>query len=253
MLRRDFLIQSAACSAGFSALASAKLMGAEPSPLRVMFYGGSLPSVRSELEKRVKLQVLVAGQDPKKQGNAEDNVIGLEQLKEADLWIGSANKRNFPGPAQLSHFQDYLAAGKPFVGYRAASHIFQNWLEVDQTVWGAKYGGHHLLNKDPELIVELAPKAAEHPILKDLKPPAPRSGSYYYRELAGDVQVLLFSGLQGDMQPHTWTRIVKGSGNRVFYTRYDAKQIAENEVCREIFLRGIVWAVGGSWDKFQKA
>lgn len=107
MLRRDFLIHSVVCSAETSALATATLMGAELSPLRVMFCGGSLPSVTSELEKRVKLQVLVAGQDPKKQGNAEDNFFGLEQLKEADLWIGSDNKRNFPSPDQLSHFQDY--------------------------------------------------------------------------------------------------------------------------------------------------
>lgn len=163
MLRREFLKQSVACSAAISAFATASLIGAEPSPLQVMFYGGSLPSVRSELEKRVKLQVLVAGQDPKKQGSVEDNVVGLEQLKEADLWIGSANKRNFPSAAQLDHFQSYLVAGKPFVGYRAASHIFQNWLEVDQKVWGAKYGGHHLLNKDSELIVELAPQSCGAP------------------------------------------------------------------------------------------
>jgi hypothetical protein len=50
MLRRDFLIHSVVCSAGISALATATLMGGEPSPLRVMFYGGSLPSVTSELE-----------------------------------------------------------------------------------------------------------------------------------------------------------------------------------------------------------
>ncbi len=256
LLRRQFLQRSLAVScaalAGSTLQAEEKTVADATSPLTVLYYGGELPSVQTELSKRVKLVALKAGQDPKKKGDDEDNVVGLEQLKNADLWIGSANKRNFPSKAQLQHFHDYLEAGMPFVGYRAASHIFQNFLEVDQLVWGAKYGGHHLLNKDPELIVEYAENAKEHPILKGLTPPAPSSGSYCYRDRADDVQVLLFSGLKDDMQPHTWTRTITKTGNRVFYTRYDAKQIASNEVCREIFLRGIAWAVGGDFSKFQK-
>lgn len=120
-------------------------------------------------------------------------------------------------------------------------------------MWGAKYGNHHLMHKDSELIVEYGDKAKDHPILKGVTAPAPSSGSYYYRDLADDVQVLLYSGLKGDMQPHTWTRMIKKTGNRVFYTRYDSKQIAESAICREIFLRGITWALGGDLSKFEKA
>lgn len=254
LLRREFLKQSLAASCAAIASASVASAARAAKPLAVMFYGGSMPSVQADLEKKVKLVVFKAGQDPKKnQGVMEDNVIGLEQLKETDLWIGSGNKRNYPSQTQLQHFRDYLEAGRPFVGYRAASHIFQNFLEVDQLVWGAKYGSHHLMHKDPELIVEYGENAKDHPILAGVTPPAPRSGSYYYRNLADDVQVLLYSGLKGDMQPHTWTRTIKKTGNRVFYTRYDSKQIASSEVCREIFLRGITWALGGDLSKFEKA
>jgi type 1 glutamine amidotransferase len=49
--------------------------------------------------------------------------------------------------------------------------------------------------------------------------------------------------LAGDMMPHTWTREIAKTKNRVFYTRYDAKEFATNETCREIFLRGIAWAI----------
>ena len=114
---------------------------------------------------------------------------------------------------------------------------------VDQAVFGAKYGYHHLMHKDPELIVEPTDGAVEHPILKGIDPPRPASGSYNYTELSPDVTVLLYSGLKGDMMPHTWVREIKATGNRVFYTRYDAKQIGREAKVREIFIRGIVWAL----------
>jgi type 1 glutamine amidotransferase len=134
-------------------------------------------------------------------------------------------------------------AGQPIVGYRAASHVFQNWLEADREVFGFKYGGHHLLNKEKELVVKLADGATEHPILKGLKPPAPASGSYKYTDPAEGVRVLLRSGMKEDFQPHTWVRENPKTKGRVFYTRYDAKQIASEDVVREIFIRGLLWAL----------
>jgi hypothetical protein len=188
--RRDFL------ATGAAAFAAANLVGHElfaasndPLPLKLLFFGGDLPEVRSDLETKYVLDVRRGGQVPNKQ--QEDNVQGLEHLQDADLWIGSANKRTFPSDEQLGYFKKYLAAGKPFVGYRAASHVFQNWLEVDKAVFGAKYGYHHLLNKDPELVVKPTEGALEHPILKGIDPPRPTSGSYNYTELSPDVTVLL--------------------------------------------------------------
>jgi hypothetical protein len=210
-------------------------------PLKILLFGGDLPAVRKDLEKRYRLEVLTAGQIQGKSG--EDNVAGLEQLDEADVWIGSIHKRTFPSEKQLEHVRKFLAAGKPFVGYRAASHAFQNWLEADKAIWGAKYGGHHLLEKDPELVIVPADGAMQHPIFKGLEIPRPGSGSYFYTELEPDVQVLLRSGLPGDMMPHTWTRQPAKTGNRIFYTRYDAKELGENEIVRTIFLRGLAWVL----------
>lgn len=247
--RRTFL-ESAALGAA-AVLSSKTLLAAEEAKensakkkqsLRILFFGGELPLVEKELKEKYEIESLRGGQV---QDKKEDNVTGLEQLATADLWIGSVSKRTFPSDVQLKHFQDYLAAGKPFVGYRAASHVFQNWLQVDKKVFGAKYGGHHLLSKDPELVISYAEGAQDHAILKGLDPPRPASGSYHYTEVAPDVQVLLNSGLEGDMMPHTWVRTIEKTGNRVFYTRYDAKELAENAVVREIFLRGIAWAAGG--------
>ena len=63
LLRRDFLHNSAAACAGLAAssLLAGRLVAADapakaaPRPLRAMFYGGALPTVLADLEKRVKL------------------------------------------------------------------------------------------------------------------------------------------------------------------------------------------------------
>lgn len=248
--RRSFLFAS-----GAAALGSLDLRAAEPVPLTLLLFGGDLAEVRKDLDKEYAVKVLTGGQKPRRDGEKadEDNVVGLEQLATADIWVGSAAKRTFPSEAQLGHFKTFLDAGKPFVGYRAASHVFQNWLAVDQEVFGAKYGGHHLLNKDPELTIEPTRGALGHPILKGLEPPRPASGSYKYTELAADVTVLLTSGLERDRMPHTWVRENARTKGRVFYTRYDAKELATNAVCRQIFLRGLTWALGGSLEKHRKA
>jgi type 1 glutamine amidotransferase len=238
--RRTFF---SACAATAACLAGQRLLAGDDKrpPLKILLFGGDLPAVRKDLEKKYELEVFTAGQIEGKSG--EDNVAGLEQLEKADVWIGSIHKRTFPSEKQLEFVRKFLAAGKPFVGYRAASHAFQNWLEADKAIWGAKYGGHHLLEKDPVMVIEPAEGAKEHPIFKGLEIPRPSSGSYFYTELEPDVQVLLRSGIPGDMMPHTWTRQIAKTGNRVFYTRYDAKELGENATVREIFLRGLAWAL----------
>ncbi len=69
-------------------------------------------------------------------------------------------------------------------------------------------------------------------------------GGLTYTEVADDVTLLLKSGLPGDMMPHTWVRENAKTKGRVFYTRYDAKELGSNETCRAIFLRGIEWVLG---------
>jgi len=255
MDRRSFLAASGAAALGALGLPSL-LRGAEPVPLAVLFFGGNLPDVRRALEKEYLVKALRAGVKPQPKGekaDTEDNVTGLEQLAEVDVWVGSAAKRTFPSEEQLGHFKKFLAAGKPFVGYRAASHVFQNWLVVDQEVFGAKYGGHHLLGKEKELTIEPARGAADHPILKGIEPLPPLSGSYSYTELAQDVTVLLYAGLPGNRMPHTWVRENARTRGRAFYTRYDAKELASNETCRRIFLPGLAWALGGDLTRQRKA
>lgn len=240
--RREFLRCAgagvAAVASGGALSAAAERAGDAKPKLSALFFGGELKEVRAELEKRYDLTAYVGGMV-----KGSKAVAGLEQLETCDLWIGSIDKRTEPSVEQLGHFKKFHARGGAFAGYRAASHVFQNYLEADKAVWGAKYGGHHLLEKDPVLVIGLVEGAGEHAILKGLKPPRPASGSYVYTELADDVKLLLRSGLDGDMMPHTWTRENAATKGRAFYTRYDAKELATNETCREIFLRGVAWAL----------
>jgi len=239
--RRDFLHTSAVLAA---ATATSPLILAEEksTSLAVMFFGAELPEVKKDLAATYDLKAVSAGVKKDAKPKA-DNIAGLEQLDKCDLWIGSVAKRTYPSDEQLAQVKKHLAAGKPFVGYRAASHVFENWLRADQAIFGAKYGGHHLLEKDPVMVIEVAKGQAEHAILKGVEVPRPSSGSYVYTDISPDVTVLLYSGIKGDMMPHTWVRENKETKGRVFYTRYDAKELAMNEVVRKLFLRGIAWAL----------
>lgn len=234
MHRREFLSASALLLAGAA-------RAAERAPLKVLTFGMTLGPVLADLEKDYRVKVLVA--DAVK-GSKTGEVKGLEQLADADVWVGAVTKRTFPSDEQLAHVKKFLADGKPFVGLRAAHHSLtpKGW-RIDREVFGVDYGGHHLLNKDPVLKIEMAKGAGDHPILKGLTPPAPRSGSYHHKVIADDVKVLLYAGLPGDMQPHTWTRENAKTKGRAFYTRYDRKQIEKDETCRAIFVRGLLWAL----------
>jgi type 1 glutamine amidotransferase len=213
---------------------------AEPATLRILFYGSAVPAVVDDLKKIYRIEVMVAGAKANKD---KAEATGLEQLDKTDLFIGTTQKRTMPSKAQLAHVRKYFEAGKPFVGFRQASHMFQNWLESDKYIVGAKYGGHHLQNKEPMLKLEIAKGQENHPTIKGLKLPHPSSGSYFYSELDKDVTLLISCGLPGDMQPHTWVRENAKTKNRVFYTRYDAEELTKEPVVREIFLRGIAWAL----------
>src|SRR5262245_26860964 len=134
--RRRFLVESASLAVGL-ALDPVLLADTAKAPrlLTILLFGGALPEVRKDMEKRARVKFLTAGVVKGKKGDAPDNIEGLEQLKNADLFIGSIQKRVFPSKEQLGHFHAFHAAGKPVAGYRGCSHVFQNWLAVDREVF----------------------------------------------------------------------------------------------------------------------
>jgi type 1 glutamine amidotransferase len=165
-------------------------------------------------------------------------MTGIEHLKDADVLLNNLY-RTEPTADQLDAFKSFFSSKRGLVGLRKASHSFQNWLESDQIVLGAKYGGHFLLNRKDH-VMEIHEKAKHRHLLGDLKPFLPGGGLYGYTKLAPDVEVLLSGGQPGNMMPQSWVRI--SDAGRVFYTRYDPDDLKKDEACRQMVARALFWA-----------
>src|SRR5437868_6850688 len=64
-----------------------------------------------------------------------DNLPGLEALPTSDLMIVFTRRVKLP-PAHLDLIHKYIAAGRPVIGIRTASHAFENYLEFDREILG---------------------------------------------------------------------------------------------------------------------
>src|SRR5207247_6392577 len=88
----------------------------------------SLPQLGKILAKHHGFKCTVLFAIDKKDGtinpNQNDNIPGLEALKTADLMVVFLRFRNLPDE-QMKHIDEYVAAGKPIVGMRTATHAFQ--------------------------------------------------------------------------------------------------------------------------------
>src|SRR5256885_6567922 len=59
---------------------------------------------------------------------ATNDIPGIETLDRGDLAIIFARRLTLPDD-QLAHVKKFVAARKPVIGLRTASHAFQNWTE----------------------------------------------------------------------------------------------------------------------------
>src|SRR5687768_18365414 len=70
----------------------------------------TMPLLAKELEKNYDMRTVVLKSHPDQ--NAEENIPGLEALKDADLAVFFLRWRRLPED-QLKHIDDYLNSGKP--------------------------------------------------------------------------------------------------------------------------------------------
>jgi nicotinamidase-related amidase/type 1 glutamine amidotransferase len=180
---------------------------------------------------------------------------GLEVLDEADLLLVSARRR-VPPKAQLDAIRRYLAAGKPLVGIRTASHAFAlrqgqklpegagDWPAFDREVLGCNYALHH--DNKLKTTVRVAPGAEKDPILAGVKAEFPSAGSLYRsRPLVEGATPLLMGQVEGVAQaePVAWTR-TRPDGGRVFYTSLGHPGDFKEESFTALLRNGILWAAG---------
>ena len=187
-------------------------------------------------------------------GDPEDRnrIPGLEVLKEADVVLISVRRRVLP-PEDMKLLRDFVAAGKPMIGIRTASHAFNlnkqsppeglaDWPEFDQEVWGGNYNKHH--QNDLKSTVTVAPDV-KHPILNGIPSETKFvvDGSLYaVSPLAPGTLPLMYGEVDGqEPEPVVWTHI-RENGGRSFYTSMGYHTDFASPIFRRMFLQGILWA-----------
>ena len=181
----------------------------------------------------------------------------VEALRDADMLLVSVRRRT-PPVAELDAVRAFLAAGKPLIGIRTASHAFALmpkavladpklavWPEFDAAVLGGHYTGHH--GKD-KVAVTFAPGAEAHPILAGIAAGAlaGNGGMYKNTPLEKAATPLLTGTIpEQPSEPVAWTHLQGPKQGRVFYTSLGHPDDFQNPAFRRLLLNGITWALGG--------
>jgi type 1 glutamine amidotransferase len=178
-----------------------------------------------------------------------------EAVRGADLVLVSVRRRT-PPKEQLDALREHVAAGKPLVAVRTASHAFAlrgakppaeglaTWPEFDARVLGGHYVGHH--GAGPKTTLTTAPGAKDHPALRgvDLNGFVGNGSLYRVVPLAGSTTPLLTGTVPGrDPEPVAWTNIPNAGRSRVFYTSLGHVQDFESPAFRKLLLNGVCWAL----------
>jgi type 1 glutamine amidotransferase len=205
------------------------------------------------------------------------NIPGLEALKTADLMIIATRFRDLPDE-QMKHVAEYLDAGKPVIGMRAAVVAFRQKsptyekFSCRSKTWQGGFGrqilgqtwmSHHGRHGRESTRGLIAPAAKNDPIVRGCDDIWGPTDVYTVRkDLADDSKVLMFGqvlsgmkptdkpveGKKNDpMMPMAWTRTYKGTDGtvgRVFTTTMGAATDLESEGLRRLLVNATYWCVG---------
>ena len=213
----------------------------------------TLPEFAAKDLKAAGHQVTVIQADPQDKNNFPGFV---NALRDADLLFVSVRRRT-PLKDQLQAVRNHVAAGKPVVGIRTASHAFALlpkttleeehhaiWPTFDTEVLGGNYNGHY--GRD-EATITLALDAKSHPILKDVAVDKliAHGGLYKNTPLPKTTKPLLIGTILGQTtEPVAWTNLTGPKQARVFYTSMGHWDDFKIPAFRRFLLNGINWALG---------
>lgn len=160
------------------------------------------------------------------------DIPGIEQLSYADVAMLAVRRRPLP-PGQMAVVRKYIAAGKPLVALRTASHAFgprtgekeeglEQWSDFDSQVLGGHYGGHYGKTRPngPTTLVWVEPDMKDHPVVAGI--PAGkltvRSWLYKCSPISPGTEVLMSGAVadQSELQPVTVARTTSASGRVVY-------------------------------------
>ena len=199
-------------------------------------------------------RVTVINADP----TDKNNFPGLvDALRTADLLVVSVRRRT-PKSEQLDAVRAHLAAGKPLVGIRTASHAFalrpadppaaaphSTWQDFDPAVLGGHYTNHH--GAGPPTTITLASGGTKHPILEGISVAGLIGAGSLYKvsPLEKGTTPLLMGAIPGQpTEPVAWTHLYGTNSARVFYTSLGHPDDFKNAEFRRLLANGVAWAVG---------
>lgn len=219
----------------------------------------TLPLIAQELERHygMRTRVLTASPDQ----NAEENIPGLEILKDADLAVFFLRWRRLPAE-QVAHIEAYLNARKPVVGFRTSTHAFnypkghplEKWNAFGTFALGAPPGwgnGHTHYGHESSTDVTVIPAAAKNPILTGVtKEFHVRSWLYHVvpnYPPADATRLLMGKSVNPDKaaveNPVAWTTRTQWNA-RVFTTTMGHPEDFQVESFQHLVINGIHWALG---------
>lgn len=175
----------------------------------------------------------------------------LDALVQADVIVSNLYRTWAPDD-QIRQVKRAFRS-KPVVGIRKSHHGFQNWLSADLEVFGVDYKGDFYGKKGQEVKMWIVESQADNPLVKNAPTFLPGGGLYTHHDVKPDVTPLMEGGPEGT-QPilQSWIRINKVNRQRVFYTRFDERDLAKDEGVRDFLVRAIFWAVKQDAAKFAK-
>ena len=184
-----------------------------------------------------------------------NDIPGIEQLKNFDLALVSARRRLLT-PEKLGVLREFVAAGKPVLGIRTASHAWclrdqeppagrAAWPEWDQQVFGGNYHNHY----PTDLKTFMKPVTGlMHPILTGIPMESFVAGGSLYQTapLADGATVLIEGEIEGKpVEPAAWT-FQRADGGRSFYTSLGHAGDFENPTFNRLLFNALHWAATGN-------
>jgi nicotinamidase-related amidase/type 1 glutamine amidotransferase len=190
-----------------------------------------------------------------------------EAVPAADLVLVSVRRR-MPPKEQLDALRAHVAAGKPLVGIRTASHAWSlrsvqqaeelekqghaAWPEFDAEVLGGNYTGHH--GAGPKTTIAVAGGANDHPILRgiDLEKLSGHGSLYRTSPLSQTAAPLLTGSIEGQpSEPVAWTNLAGPKRARAFYTSLGHEVDFANPAFRKLLVNGFFWALENPYPRGQ--
>ncbi len=222
----------------------------------------TLPLVAAELEKNYGFRTQVIKAYPNQ--NSEENIPGLEVLKEADVAVFFLRWRRLPAD-QVKHIEDYLKSKKPLVGFRTTTHAFnypeghelQKWNAFGELAfnappgWGGK-ANHTHYGHNSSTDVTIIPAAINNPILVGVGNNF-HARSWLYKVLPdyptkGSTLLLMGHAVNPDKKdavdnPVAWTGI-NSYGAKFFMTTLGHPEDFALEPFQRLVINAIHWASG---------